>query len=283
VTSRFGKVEDEDVEKIVLTMRNCYRRLEPHKVELVDLYVFQHSSTVNAFLTAESKKIGVASHLSFSEQFFSLHDAWLGTPRIIICLEKMKNLSQLAQKGGIRHEVGHTILHGNLNHYMFPIPATLQSLAQRFSLSRHYVTNMLYLISIAVKDYEVSRLLKSRGYIKCQIAFGKHVLAPTEDDRLSWKMSKGRADMEALCLVSHLKSIGYATPFLLEETPRKTLRLILHHGLSFLPKEHRAALLEHVPKMFQQLGMDTADNVSKFTRLIVKKLIEPCFENHGKN
>jgi hypothetical protein len=112
VTSRFGRINNEDIDKTVFIVRECYRRLSPHGVDLIDLYIFERSSAVEAFLADESKSVGVASS-SFSELFFSMHDAWRGTPRIIICLERMKKLPALAQKGGIRHEVGHSVLHGS--------------------------------------------------------------------------------------------------------------------------------------------------------------------------
>jgi hypothetical protein len=283
VVSRFGEVADDAVNEIVSTMKECYERLSLYGVELVDLYVFERSSAVDAFLRAESVRVGVASHPSFGERFFSLHDAWQGTPRIIVCLERMKRLPPLARKGGVRHEVGHSILHGNPSYYMFPVPAALQNLARHFGLSRTYVTNMLYLISVAVKDYEVSRLLKNHGYIGCQIAFGKHILTPTEIDKMAWEMSKGRMEVEILCLVSQLKPIGYAAPFLLNVNTRKEMMTNLKQSLSFLPEEHLTTLLEKVPKMFQQLKSDTTNNVDKLTQLVVQKLIKPYFEDHDKN
>jgi hypothetical protein len=241
------------------------------------LYIFERSSAVEAFLADESKRVGVASS-SFSELFFSMHDAWRGTPRIIVCLERMKKLPALAQKGGIRHEVGHSILHGSPRYYMFSIPPALLGFAKRFKLSRQYVTNMLYLISMAVKDYEVSRLLHKHGYVKDQIAFARCVLAPTESDKASWEISRGKVDAEALCLVSYLKPIGYATPFLVSEGSRKEMGRYLKQSLSFLPEEHSIRLLEETPKIFRQLKLDTADNINKFTHLIIEKIIEPHFE-----
>lgn len=277
VISRFGKVDDQKVNKIVRIMQECYNRLAPHEVDVVDLYVFERSSAAEAFLAEESRRVGVASS-SFDELFFITHDAWRGISRIIICLERMKRLPTLAQKGGIRHEVGHSVLHGSPRYYIITIPPALQDLAKRFKLSRQYVTDMLYLISIAVKDYEVSRLLHKHGYIKDQIAFAKHVLAPTESDKISWEISRAKVDAGALCLASYLKPIGYATPFLVNEGSRKEIEYYIKQNLSFLPKEHSTKLLEQTPKIFQQLKLDTMNNINKFTHLIIEKIIEPHFE-----
>lgn len=275
---RFGKVNNRKVDHIVDVMCECYNQLAPHEVDAVDLYVFERSFAVEAFLAEESKKLGVASS-SFDELFFSLHDAWRGIPRIIICLERMKKLSPLAQKGGIRHEVGHSVLHGSPLYYIFTLPPALRDLAKRFKLSQQYVTNMLYLISIAVKDYEVSRLLRKHGYVKDQIAFAKHILAPTETDEATWEISRAKPKAEALCLTSYLKLIGYTTPFLSSENSGKRLYHYLKESLSFLPRNYSRKLLEQAPRMFQQLNLDTTNNINRFTQLIVEEIIEPIFAN----
>jgi hypothetical protein len=274
VASVFGKVDDHEVKRIVTVMQRCYERLSPHNVDMVDLYVFDRWFRVEAFLTEESRRLKVASS-SFGESFFSFHDAWRGIPRIIICLERMKKLSALAQKGGVHHEVGHSVLHGSPLYYVFGVPPALGDLAKRFKLSRRYVTDMLYLISIAVKDYEVSRLLRKHGYVKDQIAFAKQMLAPTESDKTSWELSKGKPEAEALCLTSYLKLIGCVTPFLADETLGKKLHRHLRNNFSFLPKEYSRKLLEQMPKIFRQLNLDTTGNVNKLANLTVENIVKP--------
>jgi len=278
VICRFGKVDDQKVNHVVGIMRECYNRLAPHDVDVVDLYVFERSSAVEAFLAEESRRVSVASS-SFDELFFSMHDAWRGISRIIICLERMKRLSTLAQKGGIRHEVGHSVLHGSPRYYIFPIPPALRKLAKRLKLTRQYVTNVLYLISIAVKDYEVSRLLCRQGYVEDQIAFAEHILTPAEIDKTTWEISRVKPDAEALCLTSYLKIIGHATPFLTIKDSRKRLNSYLEESLTFLPKKHSTKLLRETPKIFRQLERDTLNNINKFTHLIVEKIVQPIYED----
>lgn len=280
VVHRYGRIKDHKVNRMVGVMRECYDRLPSSHVSLVDLYIFERSSTVEAFLAEESRRVGVASS-SFSELFFSMHDAWTGIPRIMVCLEKMKELPILAQEGGMHHEVGHSVLHGSLNYYMFTIPPALLVLSRCFNLSRQYVTNMSYLMAIAVKDYEVSRLLHSHGYLKDQLAFAKHMLTPSEGDRASWKMASVRSDAKALCLASYLKLIGYATPFLADEDSEKEIYSYIKECLSFLPEKHSRELVEETPKFFQQLELDTMNNIDRFTQLAIEKVIRPIFEDEA--
>ncbi len=89
VMSKFGNIKDEEADYIIKVMKECYSRLEPHEVALVDLYIFKYSSSMEAFTAKESKEVGVSSS-SFDELFFAMHDAYRGISRIILCLERME-------------------------------------------------------------------------------------------------------------------------------------------------------------------------------------------------
>ena len=117
----------------------------------------------------------------------------------------MRNLPRLVEVGGIRHEVGHTVLHGDIRYYLLSFPAALLEIADRFNLSFEYMTNLLYLVSIAVKDYEVTRLLYQKRYVEDQAAYVEFLLKVSEDDILSWEISRGKPISQALCLISCLK------------------------------------------------------------------------------
>ncbi len=262
VVSKYGKIDDEEIERVIEIMQECYSRLSPHEVSLVDLYLFERSSSVEAFFAKECRKVGVAS-APFDELFFAMHDAWRGIPRITLCLEKMEKLPKLVKMGGIRHEVGHSILHGNLRYYVLSFPPALLEIADRFNLSFEYVTNLLYLISIAVKDYEVTRLLHERGYVEDQVAYAKHLLKVSEDDTLSWEISRGKPPAEALCLISCLKAAGCAAPLLVDKKFGEEVRQYLMESLSYLPADRSTLLLRVVEGGFPSLGTDTLDNVDR--------------------
>jgi len=277
VVSKFGKLDDKEVGRIIEAMEECYGRLVPHDVALVDLYVFERSSSVEAFLAKESAEVGVVSS-SFDELFFAMHDAWRGTSRIILCFERMMKLPKLVQLGGVRHEVGHSVLHGSLRYYLLPLPTVLLDLANRFNLSLEYATNLLYLVSISVKDYEVSRLLYERGYVKDQVAYAKHLLTVSESDTLSWKMSMGKPLAEALCLISCLKSASCATPLLSDKTLGKEMKRHLAESLSYLPTDYSTTLFNIILEGFLPLGTDTLSNIDHVTRLITEKIVKPILE-----
>jgi len=274
--SKVGRVDDKEVKLVVGLMEECYGRLEPHEVELVDLCVFEKFSSVDAFLAREYREVGVRS-ARFNGSFFAMHDAWRGTSRIIFCVERAMTLPKLVKEGGIRHEVGHSVLHGELSYYLLPIPPALLRLAERLHLTREYAANLLYLVSIAVKDYEVSRLLTDKGYLEDQLAYARHYLTVSESDTLSWRISRGNPLAESLFLVSCLKPLSCATPFILDERYCEEMKRSLSESLYYLPKKHSNMLLELVTEHFPSLGKDTLDNINHIADLMVQRIIEPIF------
>jgi hypothetical protein len=274
VVSKFGDVKSHQIDYILGIMRECYGRLEPHETTLLDIYFFEKSSSMDAFMAKESKEVGVVS-ASFDDLFFAMHDAYRGTSRIIICLERMKNLPKLVQVGGIRHEVGHSVLHGSLLHYLFPLPRALSDLVSRFNISKEYAINLLYLVSIAVKDYEVSRLLYERGYVEDQIAYARYMLTVTPNDKLFWKISRGRPSAEILCLVSCLKAAGCAIPLMFDKIFSENIKRLLTENLSYLPKEYSIRLLKMILKGFPSLGTDTLSNINRMVFLVLENIAKP--------
>jgi len=265
VVSKFGEVDSEEIDSVIEAMKECYGRLAPHEVSFVDLYVFERSSSVEAFLAKEFAEVGVVS-APFDELFFAMHDAWRGTSRITLCFERMKRLPRLVKMGGIRHEVGHSVLHGSLRYYLLPFPPALLKLADRFNLSFEYAASLLYLISIAVKDYEVSRLLHGRGYVEDQVAYTKHLLKISESDVLSWEISRGNPLAEVLCLISCLKAAGCAAPLLVDKKFGEEIRRRLMESLSYLPTDRSTLLLKVILEGFPSLGKDTLDNIDHILR-----------------
>jgi len=277
VVSKFGKVSDEEIACVLKVIDKTYERLEPHEVALLDLFVFEKSSAVDAFMVKETKNVGVISS-SFGESFFAMHDAYRGTPRIILCLERMKNLPRLVQMGGIRHEVGHSVLHGSLLYYLLPLPPALSEVVNRFRISREYAVNLLYLISIAVKDYEVSRLLYAKGYVEDQTAYVKYLLRVTEDDKIGWAISRGNRFAEVLYLISYLKTFGCAAPFLLNSQSGEDMKRLVQDSLSHISKDSSRLLLNVTSEGFSSLGTDTLSNINQITCLVIENIVKPFFD-----
>jgi len=274
ILQRFGNIPDDKVRTIRNTIEECYYRLAPHHVELLDLLLFERLAQMNSFYMYERQRLGVTSE-ALSEQFFAIHDAWQGTPRIGVCLERLKQIPQLVQMGALRHEVGHSILHGSVEHYVFPIPPPLLEASKSFRLSRGYLYSILYLVSIAVKDFEVTRLLVEKGYVEDQLAYSIHVLAASQDDLKAWSMAQGKPAAVTLCAASRLKDAActIAIRQVLQGSPVETLK----KELSYLQDPILDRFLQVTEVWPQHMTADTLGNVNATVKLFVKAFLEPVF------
>ena len=274
LVSKFGDIRSEAVDSIFSTMEECYNRLEPHGLSLVDLYLFERSSALEAFLSREHAKMGVTSS-RFDEDFYAIHDAWRGIPRISVSVERIKSLTELIRAGILRHEVGHSILHGSPQYYIFPIPHLLIEASERFDLPIQYLNDLLYLISIAVKDFEVTHLLLSRGYIEDQVAYAENVLKASQDDLAAWEIGKVNPQAKILCIVSRLKDFSCASALMSNGRLREKIRMKLTESLNYFPEEVSTKVLNIILKLPSSLQADTLGNVGEMTRIIVEELVEP--------
>lgn len=255
-------VPDKELLTILNIMEECYSRLMPHDVSLVDLYVFESFSLAESFVMRERRSLGVLTTPFLEETFFATHDAWRGIPRITLFLDKMKSLPEPVKIGGIRHEVGHTVLHGSLEYYLLVFPASLLQAMEKFNIPIEYARSILYLVSIAVKDYEVTRLLYNHGYINDQVEYIRFLLKNNEDEILSWRLSIGNSLLEALHVISLLKVVGCTAPLLTDKNFGGEIKAELTRYLGHLPEDLSKTIIDIAERSFMNLGGDTIQNIN---------------------
>ena len=275
VVQKHGEIPEERVRNILSVIQECYERLRPHQVEILDLLLFSVPSNMNAFYSRERSDLHVVSE-DLGESFIATHDAWRGTSRIGVCMSRMRKLPPLVQIGSLRHEVGHSVLHGSMEYYVFPIYATLMEAAKPVGLSKEYSFNLVYLISIAVKDFEVTRLLSGKGYVDDQLAYSNHVLRTSSDDLDAWQFSKGNPAGKALCLAGRLKDAACLIalqPSLGEQSTADRIR----DNLSYLPHPILDEMLKTLKRFPQAMRGDTFQNVAAMTSIFVEDILQPLF------
>jgi hypothetical protein len=210
------------------------------------------------------------------EGFIAMHDAWRGTSRIGVCMSRMGELPGLVQIGSLRHEVGHSVLHGSMEYYVFPIYAPLMEAAKRVRLSKEYSFNLVYLISIAVKDFEVTRLLSGKGYVDDQVAYSNHVLRTSNEDLVAWQFSKGNPAGMALCLGGKLKDAACLIalqPSLGDPSIPDRIR----SELSYLPDQILSGTLKTLERFPELMTGDTFQNVAVMTKVFVEDILQPLY------
>jgi len=271
---RHGRIRDEEARDIVSFLEECYGRLRPVGLDLVEIVLFENDRLWRSHMAAERRKAGVTSS-DFDDAFIATHDAWTGIPRISISLDRQKALARPVWEGALRHEAGHSILHGSLEYYVFPMPTALLSVAHEFHTLTSHLTDILYLLTVAVKDMEVTKLLVSNGYVEDQAAYARFVMRPTEQDQYAWELSSITAEARVLCLVGKLKDIAAATVLASgSHSPRVGLEEI-EESIKYLPREARTALLDTVTEILNDLGNDTFANIQSGAAMLATTLIEP--------
>ena len=277
----FGKTPSEGRVEIQTIMDDCYRRLGPHGLEIVDVLIFQDSSRMEAYSSREQESIGVYS-AGLEADFVAMHEAWTGIPRILICYERLLQLSPLLREAILRHEVAHSVLHGSPEYYIFAIPRLLLESAKKYRLPRVFVLGMLYLISIGVKDYEATRFLLSRRYVEDQIAYSLHVSKTGKGDLESWRLSRGDPRKELLCLVGRFKDLAVLAATSCQQEWKRVDESPAKRELDYLPRQMNERLLEVTLALNEMNSHDTLVKVESITDLVVTRLMEPVFAGQFK-
>lgn len=268
VIHKFGSLKERFTEYILRTVKECYNRIEDYVVDIVDLFLFEKSSAMNAYMNREKRNLGIRTS-SFEESYFAVHDAWYGTPRIMVACDKMLTLPKLVRTGVLHHEVAHTILHGSLEFYSFSLPKLL---LEKKDFPRQVLADILYLVTVAVKDYEATRLLYNNGLVEELVAYCKYILEPSEEDYEAWNLAKDNKFARVLVLVSLLKTLCCTAPLMKNEKCSQEINESFVRAISYLPSEfsvHISNLIEAT----SEFGKKTHENVDLFIKRIIKELM----------
>jgi len=275
---RHGRILDEEVREILGFLEECYGRLRPVGLDLVEIVLFENDRLWRGHMAAERRRARVTSS-DFDDVYIATHDAWTGIPRISISLDRRKALARPVWEGALRHEAGHSILHGSLEYYVFPMPKPLLDIAHEFQTLTSHLADILYLLSVAVKDMEVTKLLVSNEYLEDQAAYARFVMKPTEQDQYAWGLSSIAAEARVLCLVGRLKDLAAATILASgSHSPRVGVEEI-EESIRYLPREASAALLDTMAKILSDLGEDTFANIQSGAATLTTRLIEPIMRS----
>jgi hypothetical protein len=203
----YGQVSQDDLHEIRNILEECYSRLgEGQKIpDRVEVRLFKTSDQSLEFLQKEKKELGIGT--SGDEAFICSHDAWRGYSRLSVCLERLNTLSPIARLGALRHEVAHSVLHGGPEYYTVRIPEDCVELARTKGMAPALLQQVLYYCAIAVKDFEVTRLLLKSGYSECQVAFIESVFIPGEEDKLAWSLLSSHPQGKFIFFYSQLKTL----------------------------------------------------------------------------
>jgi len=129
---------------------------------------------------------------------------------------------------------------------------------------------VLYYCSIAIKDFEATRLLLHQGYRECQVAFAQAQFVPSNEDELAWLLARGNPQARLVFFTSQLKTLLLSWP--LDIAGLLPLERYADSMLSYIEAEERKRWLDLAGSIAKQLSNDTHENI----RLTLRKvLLEP--------
>ncbi|MCJ7514400.1 MAG: hypothetical protein MUO89_00285 [Dehalococcoidia bacterium] len=252
-----------DIENI---FRDCYRRFGSRIPYKVEIHVVDKEANMRALLKEDKLRLGMAAS-DGDEEFVCAHDAWRGYPRVICSLDKLAQLNKSGKLGAIRHEAAHSALHGSLEYYIFRIPDECRHTAAIKGLEPPVLDQALYYVSVAVKDYEATRLLVQHDFIDCQFTFALEWLKPSEQSKSDWKLAQANRQAKFIYLTTLLRPMLFAHPLL--ALPRsKNISL-----------ENQVQLARRVEEMLEHLGTTEQNRLLQVTSAIAEEATEDTHKN----
>lgn len=169
----------------------------------IELRLWSERKDLENFLLSEQSSLGAKG--GECEDFLAMHEAWRDFPRIHICEQRVKNLPESLIKGAVQHETAHAILHGERGFYTFAFSAALRERALEEGMGFEVLQQLVYLISIALKDVDVVLWLSQRGLAEGQITLLESLMEDTKEEAQLWGMIRKDPVLERLALGALLK------------------------------------------------------------------------------
>jgi hypothetical protein len=257
----YGAVAPAQAEALSAHLAAAYARLAPAPRAVLAVRLVDTRERMAALAAADKARHGIST--AGDEGFTCAHDAFEDAPRITVCVEALGDPRGPAL-AALRHEVGHAVLHGRRVFYEVRLDAALRRAGAHRGLGDQALLQLLFFIAVAVKDWEVSRLLLRQGFAADVRALAWELLAPSEEDRRAWQIAAPIEELRLLWAASQLKPLLHAAPLrALAEGPEVEARA--REMLTYLPPPACQALLALAWRLAAALGDETHENIAQAT------------------
>ena len=153
---------------------------------VISINIWRHMNELQSFYQQEKHELGIATGEEMD--FLATHEAWRGDPRIHICQERVKDVPDVVLQGVLHHEISHAIHHGTPEFYTFRYSTKLQETGRLCGLDLALLQQCVYMISLAIKDYDVVTWLTDIGLGHGQLHLLDYLMSDTEDERRIWEL-----------------------------------------------------------------------------------------------
>lgn len=251
---KFGKVRQKLMDEVVNIISESYEHLGHPTTDSVNLWIYEKSEAENPF--------------------FATHSIWQGKPKLTLYIDKLLDQPEIVNIAGIRRQVAHSILHGSLEFYRIRFPEELKKAMRQYQLSLNYTNELLYAISMAAKEYEVTNFLYRKDLVNEQTAYVKHILKPDYEDILSWKIALGDPLLRTLYLVLVIRDVSCALPLLSEQKFKNEIRDSIQGRIAHLPPDYQTIIQKIFYEKINSLSSDTMKNITLITKVICDEILE---------
>ncbi len=266
----FGNVERSLLDWVTSTLCEFYRRVRLPCDE-VDLLLFEDRLVMEAYLKREGERFAAEygfEYVPIALGFSSLHHAWSGRPTIVVCSKTMRERDRFVVLGELRHEAGHSVLHGSPKFYLIRPPGILEKLIIKKNLDRRVAHVAFYLLSTGIKDFEVTRLLVENGYVGCQRALHAWSLRISDEERQASRLAEDNYNVAFFLMASTMKPVMGSVPLLGTGANSELLPLV-EENLSLLPRGSQVLARRIIKEWIPKLRGGTLENI----RMLVENIV----------
>jgi hypothetical protein len=172
---------------------------------VISLNIWRRMEDLQSFYQQEKQELGIVT--GEETDFLATHEAWRGHPRIHICQERIKDVPDVVLQGVLHHEISHALHHGTPEFYTFRYSTKLQEAGRICGLDLALLQQCVYMLSVAIKDYDVVTSLADIGLGFGQLHLLEFMISDTEDERRIWEAVCANAGTRKLALAFFLKTL----------------------------------------------------------------------------
>jgi len=173
--------------------------------ERISVYLWEKEKDFQEFDAREKAELGVVT--GDESDFLATHEAWRGYPRVHLSLEKIRGIPEEVIRGVVQHEIGHALLHGKPEFYKFLFSEHLQETARSAGLDLPLLQQLVYLLSVTLKDEEVVRLLSEWGLGLYQNRLLDYLIEDSGEEQQAWELIKDMLALRKIAWAVFLKTL----------------------------------------------------------------------------
>ena len=147
-----------------------------------------------------------------------------------------------------------------------------------YRLTHHYPynlpNNLLYQTAMIAKEYEVTKLLQQKGLFRNQLAYSKHILKVTQEDRLAWEIALRDPLLRIVYILSVIRDASGGVPLLSVPKFGSEIRQAIETRIACLPPDYRTIIRGMVYDKIPLLGTNTAENITLISSTISDDILE---------